>query len=124
MGGVGGGIVGGGKVGGGKAGGGNGGPTVIVAVTIADSGMPSELARVEGVSAEAWAAAKACASDEDAKPLLTTVTAADTVDSWTVGVTAGTPSVVATFEELIVGAVRSPPLVALSSRVTVKDALV
>ena len=123
-GGIGGG-VGGGVDGGGDRGGGMGGPTIDVTVARADALIPREDARADGSRAEVCACAAACACGEAEEPVLTTVTSAATACTATVGTMAlgATPRLLATALVSIVGAARLPPLVALSSRVTVKDAL-
>ena len=86
---------------------------------------PREIARAVGARAAVCACATCCAADEVARPLLTMVTSAvtDSTEVLTLLIAVGaTPNSTAILLMLNTGAARVPPLVALSSRVTVNDA--
>jgi len=99
---------------------------VVVIVESTEGLTPRALARAAGASAAPCDCAACCAAGEAASPLLTTVTSAATDSSVVLAplrAAGATPSAVAIALVLSEGAARLPPLVALSSRVTVNDAL-
>jgi len=96
-----------------------------VTVVRAAAFRPSELARAVGARAVVWFCCASCAAAERAEPSFTTVTS--TATDCTVVLApvislSETPRSPATALVLTTRAARLPPLVALSSRTTVKEA--
>jgi len=120
-----GGVEGGG--GGGAPGGGIGGPTIVVVVVSAEAVRPRAEARAVGARAVSWFASACDAAAPLAEPPLTTVTC--TATDCTVVLTPATAlsetlRLLAMALVLTTGGARLPPLVALISRTTLKEAAV
>ena len=98
---------------------------MVVIVLSADVLRPRLLAMADGASACSSVALVNCAAELAAEPVLMTLTSASTACTTTAGTMelAGTLRVAATTLVSTVGAARLPPLVALSSRVTMKETL-
>ncbi len=117
-GGGGGGGNGGGGEGGGISGGGSGGPITVVVVVMCDAEMLSEEARFDGASAVLNDDDVELAADDDAEPVLTTVTCAATASTCTAGGATVTFSAVLIALVSTAGAPRLPVSVALRLSIT------